>query len=138
MIATLLVVIILGILVTIVLTSNSGTPTTTGTSSTPTTTQPKTVAAGASEATLAACEANFVTLETAVESYEAVHGSDPPSGTTWATSAQGGQALLPSWPTSASYVITWSGSTLSVVPHRGVASRGSFGSSSPASGCYAG
>jgi hypothetical protein len=136
------VVAILGILVAITLSlslggSTSPTPAPPN-SGTTTTTAPKDVASGASEATLAACEANFAVVDSAVETYRAVNGSSPPAGTAWATSDTNGGALMQSWPSAPkSYAITWNGQELSVIPVKGVAAHGSLGSQALKTGCYA-
>jgi hypothetical protein len=146
LIAILSVVATLGILVALTLSFTLGatTPTTlaprpssTGTTST-TTTVPKDVASGASEATLAACQANFAVIESAVQDYEALNGTPPPAGTAWATSGANGGPLMQSWPSAPSaYAINWNGKVLSVIPERGTPSHGSAGSAAPKTGCFA-
>ncbi len=134
------VLAILAILVTITLSLNLGSSpsTTTTTPNVTTTTAPKTIASGASEATLASCEANFTTVDSAVETYRALNGSYPPAGTAWATSDANGDQLMQSWPSApSSYRITWDGHELSVIPVRGAAAHGSMGSPTLKTGCYA-
>ncbi|MGA7835685.1 MAG: hypothetical protein WCA31_10815 [Acidimicrobiales bacterium] len=139
--ALLSVLAILAILAVIALSLNLGsspTPKATSPSNGTTTTAPKTVASGASEATVAACEANFNTVLTAVATYRTLNGSNPPAGTTWATSGANGGPLLQSWPNgSPAYRLAWNGETLSVVPARGTPSHGSVGEQSNLSGCFA-
>ena len=140
MIATLIVVVILAILVALTLSLSGGnTPKSSGNATLRTTTTiPKSIAAGAQQATVAACEANFETVRTALATYRALNGVNPPAGTAWATSAANGGPLLTAWPSNAkSYAITWNGLTLDVVPAKGVASHGSFGTASPLTGCLA-
>lgn len=148
LIAILSVVATLGILVALTLTLTLGTttPTTTlpaqhssisSTTST-TTTAPKDVASGASEAAIAACQANFATIDSAIGVYLALNGTDPPAGTAWATSDANGGPLLQSWPSApSSYTITWNGRELSVIPARGVPAHGSAGTETPKTGCFA-
>jgi hypothetical protein len=131
------VVVILGIIVAIVLMNGPVTPPTSSGDGT-TTTTPQSVASGASEATLAACEANFAAVSSALAGYRALNGASPPSGAAWATSSANGGPFLAAWPTDVNfYTIVWNGSTLTVVPGTGVASRGSFGTRTPRTGCYA-
>lgn len=140
MIATLLVVIILGVLVVIVLASqhSSPPPASDNSAGSTTTTVPKTVASGATEADLASCEANYATVQTALSTYRALVGHDPPAGTSWATSDANGGPLLQSWPTDGKYyAMTWNGAILSVVPLKGASSHGSYGTSAPRTGCFA-
>ena len=140
MLATIMVVVILGLLVTIVLSGHGpSTTTTVGTAaSSTTTTAPKTIASGASEATLASCEANFAVVGAAVATYRALHGASPPAGEAWATSTAGGGPLLTSWPSvPKSYAIVWNGTTISVRPVKGAASTGDFGARTPPTGCFA-
>lgn len=140
MLATLIVIVIVVILGAVVLATSPGSPPSTqgsGASSSTTTTEPKTIASGTSEATLAACEANYATVELAVATYRALNGSDPPAGTAWATSTVNGGPLIAVWPTGAEYALSWNGSTVSVTPLHGTASHGSFGTSAPKTGCFA-
>lgn len=135
MIATLIVVVILGILFAVTLSLSGGNaPKSSGNA----TTIPKSIAAGAQQATVSACEASFETVRTALETYRALNGVNPPAGTAWATSAANGGPLLKAWPSNAkSYAINWNGLTLDVVPAKGAASHGSFGTASPLTGCLA-
>ncbi len=142
LVAILSVVAILGILVALTLSLSLGTSTPTTLepvhSNATTTTAPKDVASGATEATLASCEANFTIVESAVENYRALNGSYPPAGTAWATSDANGEQLMQSWPSApSSYRITWDGHELSVIPVRGAPAQGSFGSQALKTGCYA-
>ncbi len=140
MIATLIVVVILGVLVSITLSSGHGpTPSTLAHPGAPTTTTvPSNIGAGAGEATVAACQANYASIDAAVEDYRALNGVAPPAGTAWATSDANGGPLLLSWPTDTKYyTITWNGAVVSVIPVKGLASHGSYGTASPATGCFA-
>jgi hypothetical protein len=144
LLSTLSVLAILAILATIAVSLNLGSsPTPKVTSptdvTTTTTTAPKTVANGAHEATVAGCEANFDIIATAVETYRTLNGSNPPAGSTWATSDANGGPLLQSWPSGApAYRLVWNGQVLSVVPAKGAASHGSIGAQGSRSGCFAG
>ncbi len=141
MVATLMVVLILGVLGTIVLTTHFGsTPTTTGPSLPPaqTTTIPSSPGSAALTAAVSACEADFALVTSAIANYQALNGVDPPTGRAWATSTSRSGPFLQSWPSDAQYFsLSWNGSSLSVVPIKGRASHGSFGVRSPASGCFA-
>ena len=82
MVATLSVVALLAILVTITLSLNLGTSSpparsTKHSSATTTTTAPKSVASGATVATTAACEANFLIVNSALQEYRSLNGGDP-------------------------------------------------------------
>ncbi len=145
LVAILSVIATLGILVAITLSLSLGNtpashpPVVPGTATTSTTTTaPKDAASGASEATLAACQANFSIIESAVQTYRALNGSYPPAGTEWATSTANGGPLMQSWPSAPSfYTITWSGKEVSVIPARGAAAHGSAGSETLKTGCFA-
>jgi type II secretory pathway pseudopilin PulG len=143
MVATLSVVALLAILVTITLSLNLGTSSPPGrstnhSSATTTTTAPKSVASGATEATTAACEANFAIVNSALEEYRSLDGGDPPAGTAWATYNADGGALLETWPSDpSSYTIAWNGRELSVIPARGAPAHGSLGNQALKTGCYA-
>lgn len=143
MLSTLIVVIILGVIVTVVISeqSSSPPPSGSGTASVATTTTvptTKTIGSDSQASTVSACEANFATMSTAIETYRALHGSAPPAGTAWATSSVGGSPILQSWMSSAvGYEISWNGSVLSVVPTKGAYSYGSYGTSTPQTGCFA-
>jgi len=140
MVGTLAVVVILGVLVSVVLSSNHPpAPSGTGTSSSVTTTTvPQSVSGGAQEAAVSACQLNFQALSSALMNYRALNGASPAAGTAWATSPTNGGPYLAAWPTDAHYYsINWNGSMLSVLPARGAASHGSSGTSSPATGCFA-
>ena len=139
MIGLLAVVVILGVLAVVAL-SQSTPPSTSGSSGgTNTTTAPQSVASGAQLAAVAACQADFALVKVALQDYRAVNGSPPASGTAWAIRSALGGPYLQSWPSVASYfTIRWDGSALSVIPAKGVASHGSYGTKSPATGCFAG
>jgi hypothetical protein len=145
LVAILSVVATLGVLVAITLSLSLGTSTSpthvpphaTGATTT-TTTIPKDAASGATQATLAACEANFAAIDSAVETYRALNGTYPPAGTAWATSDGQGGPLVQSWPSGAhSYRLVWDGHQLSVIPAKGTASHGSIGQGPDVSGCFA-
>jgi hypothetical protein len=135
------VVATLGILVVIVLTLNFGSsPNPGGTlpKFTPTTTGPQNIASEQQVADRAACQADFTSISTAMTDYRALNGSSPPAGDAWATSTSAGGPYLQSWPSLAhAFSLTWNGTVLSVVPAKGRPSHGSFGTSSPATGCFA-
>jgi hypothetical protein len=141
MVSMLIVVVILGALAAIVLTSSPG-PTTSGTvatgSPTTTTTTPQSIAGVVPPAQTSACEADFASLETAIGTYRTLNGGSPAPGTAWATSTANGGPFVQAWPSGApNFSITWNGSQLSVLPKKGAASHGSYGSSSPVTGCFA-
>lgn len=139
LVATLMVVIILGILVTIVLAEQNGpAPRSTTADGVTTTTVPKNVASAATDAAISACVANYQAITSLITTYRTLNGVNPPSGTSWATSSSNGGPLVQSWPSAPQYYsIVWNGTTLGVVPTRGEASHGSVGTSSPPTGCYA-
>jgi type II secretory pathway pseudopilin PulG len=142
MVATLSVVALLAILVTITLSLNLGTSSpparsTKHSSATTTTTAPKSVASGATVATTAACEANFLIVNSALQEYRSLNGGDPPAGTTWATTGTDGGSLLEAWPSDPSYTIAWNGRELSVIPTHGAPAHGSLGNQALKTGCYA-
>lgn len=140
LVSMLIVVVILGAIAAIALTSSPG-PTTPGTAaagSPTTTTTPQSIAGVVAPAQLSACEADFTSLETAIGTYRALNGGSPAPGTGWATSTANGGPFVEAWPSGApNFSITWNGSQLSVLPKKGTASHGSYGSSSPATGCFA-
>jgi hypothetical protein len=141
MLSTLIVVIILGVIVTVAIANRpTSSPTSSPNAASATsTTAPtaKSVGSDAQTSTIAACEANFTTMDTAIATYRALHGVAPPAGTAWATSTADGTPILQSWSNSAvGYQITWNGVTLSVIPTKGIPSHGSYGTSSPATGCF--
>jgi len=138
------VVATLGILAIIALTftlgSSPSSPKTSvgGSPGTTTTSGPQDVASEQSVAERVACQANFTVVSTAVTEYRSLNASNPPAGTAWAASASTGGPYMQSWPSGApAYRLTWNGTTLSVVPTKGIASHGSAGTSSPATGCFA-
>jgi hypothetical protein len=142
MVSTLVTVIILGVIAGVVLSesshSKSGPSTHVSGSLATTTTTPQSIGTEAQLAAVSGCETNFTAIATAVQTYSAENGSPPPAGTAWATSSTDGGPFLQSWPTDpAYYSITWSGASESVIPKKGVASHGTMGTSSPATGCYA-
>jgi type II secretory pathway pseudopilin PulG len=141
LIGLLIVVVILGVLATIVLSSSHGSTgpgSAANTSLGPTTTTPQSMASGARQAAVSACEVDFHSVDTALETYQALNGVPAPPGTAWATSSSYGGPFMQSWPSGApNFSITWNGSTLSVVPAQGTASHGSYGTRSPATGCFA-
>jgi len=137
------VVATLGIQATIVLTLNFGSSpspvaTTMPGSSSTTTTEPQNVASEQQVAKRTACQSNFSVVTTAVSYYRSLNGSNPPAGTAWATSKSAGGPYLQTWPSGApAYSVTWNGAILSVIPTKGRASHGSFGTASPPTGCFA-
>ncbi len=142
MISTLAVVVILGVIVTIVI-SNGGTPSTpktnlSGAPSGTTTTGPSSIGSDAKAAAISSCLGNFAIVESAISDYQTLENSTPPAGTTWATSSSSGP-ILQSWPSDPPYyALSWNGHELSVIPgHGGVASHGNTGTSSPPTGCHA-
>lgn len=140
MVSMLVVVVILGVMVTVVLAGpHSPAPAGTSASASPTTTTtPQSIASIASQAQLSACQADFSLLEAAIDQYQALNGGFPGSGTTWATSTANGGPFLQSWPSGApNFSLSWNGSQLIVVPRKGPASRGTYGTSSPVTGCFA-
>ena len=147
MLGLLLTVIILGVMVVIMLKTLGGSPSATGatttvpgSSATPgtTATAPVTPENGAQEAAVAACQANFLAIETALTDYRSLNGSSPAAGAAWATATANGGPYFQAWPESATYYsITWNGAQLSVIPVRGAPSHGSDGTSSPKTGCFA-
>jgi hypothetical protein len=142
MLATLITLIILGVMVVVMFNTLSGSPSATGTSTTvpgaTSTTAPATPANGAQEAAVSACQANYQSLETALSDYQSLNGSLPAAGTAWSTAAVNGGPYLQAWPESAPYYsITWNGAQLSVNPLRGASSHGDDGTSSPKTGCFA-
>jgi hypothetical protein len=146
MLATLITIIILGVMVVIMFNTLGGSPSDTGTTipgettmpGATTTTAPATPENGALVAAVSACEANYQTIETALADYRALNGSLPAAGTGWATTRANGGPILPVWPETATYYsITWNGVQLSVIPVRGASSHGSEGTSAPKSGCFA-
>ena len=142
MLATLVTIVILGVMAVILFNTLGGSPTGSGTTTTipgvTPTTAPATPESGAQEAAVSACEANFQAIETALADYRALNGSLPSAGVAWATSTANGGPYLQIWPGSAPYyAIAWNGTELSVIPKRGRPSHGTDGTVSPKSGCYA-
>ncbi len=140
LVGTLMVVIILGVMVSIALSINPQSPSSSvnGSISGTTTTIPQSIGSGANEAAVSACEINFQAITTALDNYRAVNASSPPPGHLWATSSTKGGPFIQEWPPySLYYNIVWNGVVLSVIPEKGTASRGSVGTPSPATGCFA-
>lgn len=87
---------------------------------------------------ISTCRADYATVSAAVRNYEKRNGQPPPAGTAWARTATNAGPLLRSLRQGSHYYrIRWNGSTLSVVPATGVTARGSPGTSSPPTGCFA-
>jgi type II secretory pathway pseudopilin PulG len=142
MLATLVTLIVLGVMAVIMFNTLGGSPAGTGTGTTlpgaTETTAPATPENGAREAAVSACQANYLAIETALSDYRSLNGSSPPAGAAWATAAANGGPYLQVWPESAPYYsIKWNGAQLSVIPVRGASSQGSDGTNSPKSGCFA-
>ena len=147
LLATLITVLILGVMTVIMFNALGGTPSGTVTATTTpgettipgaTTTAPATPASDAQVAAVSSCQLNYAAIETALGDYRTLNGSSPAAGTEWATAATNGGPYLQVWPESAPYyTITWNGTQLSVVPARGASSHGSDGTSSPKTGCFA-
>jgi type II secretory pathway pseudopilin PulG len=142
MLSTLIVVIILGVLATVVLTHSPGSkPASPANSSivatTTISTTPKSIGTEAQLAALSGCASNYLDVSTAVQTYDVENGSMPPAGSAWATSTSGGGPFLQSWPSDPKYyAIDWNGTTIDVIPAKGVASHGSMGTTTPPTGCY--
>jgi hypothetical protein len=140
MISTLVTVIVLGVIAGVVVSESSHSkpgpsPTLSGST---TTTAPPGIATEAQLAAVSGCKTNFATIATAIQTYGAENGSPPPAGISWATASTRGGPFLQSWPTDSQYyTITWNGVSENVIPKKGITSRGTLGTSSPATGCYA-
>jgi hypothetical protein len=143
MLSTLIVVIILGVLVTVVLShgpdskpaasANASSAATTTISTTP-----QSIGIEAQLAAVSSCEADYLSVSTAVQTYNIENGSNPPAGTNWATLTSNFGPFLQSWPSDPKYfTIIWSGKSVDVIPAKGAASHGSTGTSTPPTGCYA-
>jgi hypothetical protein len=140
MVSTLAVVVILGVIVTVVISNGPSGPKSTvgGSAGTTTTTSVKSIGSDATASAISGCLANYIEVNTALTYYKTLNGAPPSAGTTWATSTTDGSALIDSWPTGAPYyTITWNGVELTVIPKRGAPSHGTSGTSSPRTGCYA-
>jgi hypothetical protein len=147
LLATLITVLILGVMTVIMFNALDGSPSDTVTATTTpgettlpgaTTSTPATPASDAQEAAVSACQLNYTAIETALGDYRTLNGSLPAAGTAWATATTNGGPYLQAWPESAHYyLITWNGAQLSVIPTRGASSHGTDGTSSPKSGCFA-
>jgi hypothetical protein len=141
MVSTLAVVVILGVIVTVVISNGpSGPKSTVGGSvvGTTTTTSVKSIGNDATASAISACLANYTEVNTALTYYRTLNGASPPAGTAWATSTTNGSALIDSWPSGLPrYRITWNGVQLGVIPQHGASSHGTAGVSSPPTGCYA-
>ncbi len=138
LVGLLLVVVILGAMAGIAISQTTGSSPGTGHADTTSpSTAPQDIGSDAGAASLASCEANFATVESAVSTYLALNGTEPPAGTSWATSGANGP-ILDAWPqVPAEYTISWNGAVLSVVPVHGAASHGSYGTASARTGCFA-
>ena len=142
LLATLITVLILGVMAVIMFNALGGTPSSTVTGTTTpgevTTTAPATPENGALEAASSACQLNYVAIETALGDYRTLNGSLPGAGDAWATATANGGPYMQAWPESGRYyTISWNGAQLTVTPARGASSHGSDGTSSPKSGCFA-
>jgi len=138
LIGLLAVVMILGILAYIAMSSSPTAVISLGSQPTsPGTAVPGSPASGASQAETSVCKTDFLALTLAVDNYRAINGALPPSGTSWATSASAGSPMIQSWPKMGGFSFTWNGSSLTVEPTKGTPSVGSFGTSSPPTGCFA-
>jgi hypothetical protein len=138
MVSMLIVMVILGVLVAVVLAGPHGsTPQGNATAGSATTT-PQSIASIPPQAQLSACESDYALLESALSQYQALNAGPPASGTAWAISTANGGPFIQSWPSGApNFAIVWNGTQLDVVPTKGVTSRGSYGTSSPVTGCFA-
>jgi len=92
---------------------------------------------GPSGAAVAACLADYHSVELLLQLYRTEHQTDPPAGTAWALSLSSNGTEGQTWPSSPSYAISWDGAALSVNPSSGRASSGSSGTASPPTGCFA-
>ncbi|NNN00441.1 MAG: hypothetical protein HKL86_01255 [Acidimicrobiaceae bacterium] len=137
LIGLLSVVLILGVLAVIVLSSSPSSPPLTSKSTGPGLTAPNSPSSGASLASLTACKTDFLALSLAVTNFRALNGANPPRGTSWATTPAASGAIMQSWPSLVGFSFTWTGSTINVVPKHGVPSMGDYGSAAPPTGCYA-
>lgn len=141
LVATLVLVVILGVLATVVLSGEHPSATTgTGASTLPGTasTMPQNAGTDADLAARAACESDFLAVTAALNDYRTLNGAAPSSGISWATAKAHGGPYLTTWPGQTRYFsITWNGAILSVVPTTGASSHGNVGTRSPKTGCYA-
>jgi hypothetical protein len=142
MVSTLVTIIVLGVIAGVVVAESShpkpSPSTNLGGSAATTSTAPPSIGTDTQLAAVSGCETNFAVIATAVQAYGAVNTSPPPAGTAWATSASRGGPFLQSWPTDPEhYSITSNGRSEIVTPKKGAASRGTMGTSSPPTGCYA-
>ena len=141
MVSTLAVVVILGIIVTVVISNGPSGPKSTlkgSAGGTTTTTGIKSIGNEATASAISACLASYTEVNTALTYYKTLNGASPPAGTAWATTSTSGSALIESWPSGEPYyTITWNGVEFTVIPKRGTPSHDSAGTSSPATGCYA-
>lgn len=140
LISLLLIVIILGVMMALAISSlnNTGLPSS-GTGGSSTTLSNSTGAdAIITQAQVSTCEADFSSIETAIVTYFSDNGKPPSSGTTWATSNPYGEPIMHSWPSGAPYfTFAWNGTVLSIIPRYGPSSTDSIGTKSPRTGCYA-
>jgi hypothetical protein len=138
MVSLLAVVVILGVVATVVISASSSSPSPTAEpgGGTTTTTGITSIGSDATQAAVSSCIADFTAVTTAISTYETLQDAAPPAGSTWATS--GTDAILSTWPSDPPYFrLTWNGRTLDVIPERGTPSRGTSGTSTPPTGCYA-
>jgi hypothetical protein len=136
LIGTLSVVLILGVLAMIAM-SSTPSPVVPSNPNGHGVTVPNSPAGGASLAATMACKTDFVSLTLAIENYLTANGAKPPNGTSWATKSTTTGPLLQSWPSIAGFSFVWNGSQLSVIPKKGLPATANFGTSSPPTGCFA-
>jgi hypothetical protein len=144
LIGLLVVLVVLGATAAIVVaalptTSSITLPTTSTTHTTggrgTTTTTSRTIV---SAALVAECVADVQAVSSAAQTYTTVNGASPPAGTSWATAALRGGPFLHSWPSApGQFAVRWDGATVVVTPAHGRAARGSPGTATPPTGCYA-
>ena len=84
------------------------------------------------------CIADVQAVQGAALVFATRNGAEPPAGTSWATASANGGPFLHSWPSApGQFTVRWTGATVVVVPSHGRAARGSVGTPSPPTGCYA-
>jgi hypothetical protein len=141
MVATLVVVVILGVVASVVIAgqnTNSKNQKARALPGVTTTTAPRSTGSASEESTVAACQADYQSINTALGAYKALNGHSPAPGTSWATSSLNGGPFLTTWPSQVrSFTLVWTGTTLNVVPRIGTASEGSMGDASAKTGCFA-
>jgi hypothetical protein len=92
----------------------------------------------ASTDAIATCRADYKVVSAAVRRYRSRNGMLPPAGTAWTHTTTDAGPLLRAWQRDRhDYTIQWNGSTLSVVPAKGVTAHDSVGTSAPPTGCFA-